>query len=181
MFIAIKPCSFAGQTFYKGSAIPGGLVQPQAISRLINGGFIAEADEAGSLLPASTSIDETVEVPILTEDGEEHLAMTVEDILMCIRMVQLPLDELKAKIATIESADALILIDSLKTGIHDEAKARAKELSGEAMEYPKTEKELMALKRDELVEIAAKLGMKVTDTDTKQVLTTYILDVTGNE
>ena len=42
MYIAKKPCSFAGQVFRIGDAIPINLVQPQAAQRLINGGYIAK-------------------------------------------------------------------------------------------------------------------------------------------
>lgn len=178
MFIAMKPCSFAGHVFMKGDTIPDGLVQPQAVSRLTTGGLIAEAGNAGQLLPAVASIEkDTVEVPILSEGGEATLEMTVEDILTTIKAVQLPIEELKAEIATIDSEEVLILIDVLKDGIHDEAEARAVELAG----IPQTEKELMALKRDELVEIAKNLGREVTDADTKQMLTDYILEVMSNE
>ena len=42
MFIAKKPCSFAGKFFRIGDAIPGELVHGQAVSFLINSGYIAK-------------------------------------------------------------------------------------------------------------------------------------------
>lgn len=177
MYIAQKPCSFASQDFKVGDTIPEKLVLPEAVTRLIKAGVIAVAG-AGPLLPATSTIEElpqTVEVPILADEGEAILDMTIEDLLMCVRAVQLPKDQLIAELATIENEDALILIDVI-TG-HDEeiyaaANARAEELAGG---IPETEEELMKLTRPELAEIAQNLGKEVADADTKKVLVAFIL------
>lgn len=180
MFVALKPCTFAGQKFIKGNTIPEGLVDPKAVVRLTKGGKIAVAG-AGPLLPATSTIEatpQTVAVPLLADEGEAFIDMTIEELLMCVRAVQLPKEELVKTLATIETEEALILIDVL-TGqdeeIHDTAEARAEELAG-VKEIPETEEDLMKLTRAQLAEIAQSLGKEVADADTKKVLVAFILE-----
>lgn len=39
-FIALKPCSFAGETFRIGADVPGDLVRPEAVKRLLSMGIL---------------------------------------------------------------------------------------------------------------------------------------------
>lgn len=178
MYTALKPCSFAGEHFKIGDTIPDGLVQAQAITRLKNGGFIAEAG-AGPLLPATASIENTVAVPILADEGEAIIDMTVEDLLAAVKAIQMPDEELLAEIETIESGDVLILIDIIRgsnEAIHEAAKAKALAEEASADEIPTTEYELMRLRREQLAGIAEGYGMEVTEEHTKKMLTAYILE-----
>lgn len=175
MFTARKPCSFAGKKFSIGETIPAGMVHPTAVGRLIKSGVIAEAG-AGPLLPATPSIEpEKVWVPILTDEGEAEIDMTIEDLLVAVKAIQMPDDELIEMIKTIESEDVLILVDVIRgnsdnPAIHEAAHAKATE------DIPETEEALMKLNRDQLVEIAQGLGKEVIDADTKKVLVAYILE-----
>lgn len=183
MYIAQKPCSFAGQTYRVGETIPDGVVLPEAVSRLKKGGVIAEVGGSGKLLPAATSTESTeeaqvVSVPILGEDGATYMNMTVEELLDAIATVQKTDDEIINDIAKIENEDILIFIDVMKDAaepIHEAAAARAEEIAAEP-EFPDTESELMRLKRDELAEIAAGYGLEVEEEHTKKMLTAYILE-----
>ena len=63
MFIAKKPCSFAGKNYRIDDPIPDGAVLKEAITRLKNGGYIAEKAE-GPLLPSDHSLEKaTIAVP----------------------------------------------------------------------------------------------------------------------
>ncbi len=57
MYIAKKPCKFAGHKFQIGEAIPDGHVHDVAVPRLISMGVIAEVPE-GSFLPSEPSMEE---------------------------------------------------------------------------------------------------------------------------
>lgn len=79
MYIAKKPgCKFAGRVFKINEPIPDGYVLKEAAPRLICMGVIAEADDAGSLLPATASIEIPAEKPVTEESKPET---TVEDLL----------------------------------------------------------------------------------------------------
>lgn len=179
MYIAQKPCTFAGTEYNIGDTIPKDKVLPEAVTRLIKNGVIAEVGNAGPLLPASTSL----EVPIVADEGAFVVKMTVDELVGAVHTIQKTEEEIVADIEEVENADVLIFIDVMtgkKEAIHEAAKARAEAISGpqepEAPEIPETEKELMALTRKELVEFATFLGMEVEDKHTKQMLTDYILE-----
>lgn len=69
-YIAKKLCKFAGREFRINEIIPDGYVHNTAAPRLINMGVIAE-DSAGSLLPASSSIENNEAAAIIPEPAEE--------------------------------------------------------------------------------------------------------------
>lgn len=83
-YIAKKPCKFAGREFRIDETIPDGYVLKKAAPRLINMGVIAE-DSAGSLLPASSSIDNNEAAAIIPEPeqepAEEQKKITKEDLM----------------------------------------------------------------------------------------------------
>lgn len=180
MYIAQKPCSFAGQRFKIGETIPEGLVHEKAIPRLKKGGILAVVGE-GSLLPSATTL-ETVAVPILADEGECFADMTIEDLLAGVRAIQMEDEELLAAIETIESGDTLMLIDVFRgktEEIHKACHSRAVALGladPEEVAIPDTEEDLMKLTRAQLVEIATGLGMEVTDAHHKKDLVAYILE-----
>lgn len=62
MYIALKSCKFGGKTYSKGSEIPDGVVLDTAAPHLIRRGVIAEAGNAGPLLPAAVSIEKDIPV-----------------------------------------------------------------------------------------------------------------------
>lgn len=187
MLTAQKPCSFADQAFRIGEEVPEKLVHPEARTRLIKNGVIAEAAGEGPLLPSSASIENIV-VPILADEGDTYMSMTADDIVAAIKTVQKPEAEILADIETITSEDTLILIDVLTLGntandaIHEAAAARAAELTestGEPAVNPEENPEFIELtkkRRDELVEIAEGLGIEVSDEDTKKILAAAILE-----
>ena len=122
-FYALKPCTFAGQGFKIGDTIPEDLVLPGAIRRLKTEGVIAES-EAGSLLPASASLDKEVEIPIIAEDGNLSIKMTAEQLVQAVIIAQMPEDDIIAQLGTVETEEQLILIDALakSEAVHEAAK-----------------------------------------------------------
>lgn len=182
MYIAQKPCSFAGQTYRVGEMISDGVILPEAVSRLKKGGVIAEVGEAGPLLPAAASIESTgavqiVSVPILEKEGVTYMNMTIEELLEAIATIQKADDEIIKDIAKIENEDVLIFVDVMKDAvgsIHEAAVARAEKIAAEP-KIPDTESALMQLKRDELEEIAAGYDLEVEESRTKRILVSNIL------
>lgn len=186
MLVAQKPCSFAGQKFIIGDVIPDHMVLPEAKTRLVKGGVIAEVAGDGSvLLPVSPSSESRmVSVPILADEGEAFYDVSIDDLLEAIRVIQKPEDGILEYIKTATSEDALILIDVL-TGatepIHGEARKRALELNGE--EEPSGEEAIPAypkyklekLNKAELTKIATELGLTVGEEDTNAMIREAIL------
>lgn len=181
MLYAQKLVKFAGKEFKIGEAIPDELVLPEARTRLIKNGVIAEAAGAGPLLPAPSSIGEKpakIAVPILADEGEAVMDMSVEDVICAIKTIQKPEEEILKDIETIESEEVLILIDVLngaKEPVHGAAAARAAVITIDP-EYQEKFDELMKNKREELVEIAESLEISVSDEDTKAIITAAILE-----
>lgn len=187
MFIAQKPCTFAGVDYKIGDSIKDGAVLPEAVTRLIRTGVIAEADNAGPLLPAVASIEEPEKllVPIVVDEGVTTVEMTVEELLGAVHTIQKTDEEIIEDIKKIKNEDVLIFVDVLKgakENIHEAAAARAEEIcpsetaEEEAVKWPTTERALMDLKRDELAECATFYGMTVEEKHTKAMLTEYILN-----
>ena len=84
MFIANKPCKFAGLKFKSGEEIPAKLILPKAVNRLKRLGLIAEVGEAGSLLPPATSIEDGSPEDTLPPEG----TLSTEAELMKLRRHQ---------------------------------------------------------------------------------------------
>lgn len=180
MFIAQKPCTLAGVDYKIGDPIPDGAVLPEAVTRLIRTGVIAEVGNAGPLLPAAASIEgvDKLLVPIVAEEGVTTVEMTVEELLGAVHTIQKTDEEIIEDIKKIESEDVLIFVDVLtgaKDNIHEAASTRAEEIC-KPVQWPTTERALMDLRKDELAECATFYGMTVEDTHTKAMLTEYILN-----
>ncbi len=44
-YIALRPCSFAGEKFYVGDVVPNALIRPEMVRRLIAAGVVTEVRE----------------------------------------------------------------------------------------------------------------------------------------
>lgn len=186
MFIAKKPCTFAGQSFLIGDTIPDNLIHHTAIPRLIKNGKIAEVGTAGLLLPASTSLEDTeVPVTILADEGEAIADVSLKALLEAVRAVQMDDEDLIAEIQTIESPEALMIIDLIRgircgeNAIAEAVKARAEFLVPKEPEEDQhvTEEQLMEMKRDDLVALAKSYGYEAVKEDTKKILASKIMEL----
>lgn len=176
MFIAQKPCTFAGEKFLIGDEIPANMVAPTAIKRLTTNGVIAEVGKAGPLLPATTSI-ETVEVPIVAEEGVTSVEMTLPELLKAIETVQKTDEEILEDASKITDGDILVFIDVMTDcRLHEQLAIIA---NPDKKTY--TENGLMKMNKDELRAIAESYGMEVGEDDTKQMMADFILSTQGSD
>ena len=81
MFIAKRPCSFAGRKFKIGDLIPEDMVKAQAKSRLINGGYIAKA--TAEEVAAATANEPEEDAAVASEPVTEAdlLKLTKDELL----------------------------------------------------------------------------------------------------
>lgn len=176
MYIALKPCSFAGEAYRIGEEIPNGKVLPEAVARLVRQGVIAE-NGPGVLLPGSASLEKIV-VPILTDEGQIDLEVTPEALKKALRVAQMPEDTAIDALKELQEEDELIIVhaltksDRVKDEIYD--MAPPEEIPEE--EPAVTIDALMKKTRDELVKQAEALNIEVKDEDTKKVIAAAIVE-----
>ena len=75
-YIALKPCSFAGQRFRIGAEIPEILLLPEAINGLVKMGVIAAGDGAQPVAGAQSPAK--VEINVEVEEGTLALNISAE-------------------------------------------------------------------------------------------------------
>lgn len=130
-YIALKPCTFAGQKFKIGDSIPGDLLLPGAVKNLIKMEKIASTD-AGNVSVGNGSIV----VAISTDDGDMSLGLTPAGLQQIFDVFTANVENAENIIETMTDGDALILLhvcDNRK-GVKAAAEARAK-----ALEEPEAE------------------------------------------
>lgn len=168
--IAQKPCSFAGKRYRVGEEIPDGVILPGAIKRLIQAGVIAES-EAGSLLPASASLEEeqALTIPIIAEDRGGYITMTVEELLGAVEIAQMKEDDIIEAISKVKSEKQLILIDALSKSeaVYEAAETAARKLiaeAGEKEEYHLDPEQLSTMNYNDLKKLAKDMGLNASGT-----------------
>lgn len=130
MFIALKPCNFAGQSFLTGKIVPAELVDVRAVRRLKRQRILAEANEQKEVVEVAVEQTETKQlftVPVLTDEGTLPVELPAEDLETLFMVLQKTADEAGGIIAEQTNKDLLLCIhalDSRKT-VKNAAKERA--------------------------------------------------------
>ena len=122
-YLALKPCSFAGQSFKIGENIPADLVQPGAAENLVKMGIIAEED-------AQPAREEKITIIV---GGDMELRVTHAGLQAVFDVLNGTATAAQDTIEAMIDGEALILLhytDNRKT-VKDMAEARAKEISEE--------------------------------------------------
>lgn len=165
VYIAQKPCSFAGKRYRIGEPIPDGVILPLAIKRLLTSGVIAESG-AGFLLPASASLDKEVSIPLVAENRGNEIKLTVEQLVEVVKIVQMTEEEIIASIDNVTSEEQLILIDALSKSkaVYEAAEFAAKKLIGEPEEGHLDPKDLSAMNYNDLKKLAKDMGVSAAGT-----------------
>lgn len=178
MYIATKPCSFAGTAYRIGDEIPDNKILPEAVTRLIRQGVIAEHG-AGVLLPDPTSIGarpSTVTLPILAATGEPEfeLELTPEALIRALTVAQADEAAIGEALDTLETEEEMIAADCFakSEALRNELRARHAEAE---------QNRLMEKTRQELVEIATAEGIEVGSKDNKGEIVQAILDAQGSD
>jgi len=132
-YVALKPCSFAGQNFRIGEVIQGDLIRPGHAKNLVEMKKIAptNGDAEKIVIPAPA-----FSIAVNVEEGEMRLEPTEEGIQAIFSVLTGKTAEAEEIVKTMTDADALILLhmsDGRKT-IKTAAENRAKEISTEISE-----------------------------------------------
>lgn len=147
MFIALKPCKFAGQTFLAGETIPDKLVHPSAVRRLKNQRFIVVPDEQKEVVEVPVEVKQLFTVPILADEGELSVELEPEELKTLFIVLQNNADKAGKLVAEQVNTDLLLCIhalDSRKT-----VKEAAKEKATALIEAEKAAAEENAAEVDE--------------------------------
>lgn len=122
-YLALKPCSFAGQSFKIGENIPADLVLPGAADNLVKMGIIAGED-------AQPAREETITIVV---GGDMELRVTHAGLQAVFDVLNGTATAAEDAIEAMIDGEALILLhytDNRKT-VKELAEARAKEISEE--------------------------------------------------
>ena len=130
-YVALKPCSFAGQSFKVGQPVPLEVLQPGAAKNLVKMAVLAPTPTDGEpAQPVQEQAPATLTIKLHTDKGDVELIPTAEGIQAVFDVLSRKAQEAEAIIAGITDGDALIILhltDSRKT-IKDAVEARAKEI-----------------------------------------------------
>ena len=126
MFIALKPCEFAGQKFPPGKVVPAELVDVRAIGRLKRQRFIAEADEQKEVVQVPTG-KQLFAVPILADGNELSVELEPEELKTLFIILQSNADKAGKLVAKQENKDLLLCIHALdnRKSVKEAAKEKA--------------------------------------------------------
>lgn len=116
MYIALKPCEFAGQRFLTGETIPDELVHPSAVGRLKRQRILAVPDGQKEVVTVTVPQTETkpmFTVPILAEEGTLPVELPAEDLEVLFKVLQSNADEAGKLAAEQTNKDLLLCIHAL--------------------------------------------------------------------
>ena len=134
-YVAVKPCTFAGQSFRIGEDIPDGIVHPGAANNLIKMQVIAEAGSGTTTAPAvpEKKTLEIIHLVIQAEEGNLPLEVTPEGLQAVVNVLTGKAADVEPIITEMVDSDALILLHMTDTrkSIKAAAEARAKALNTE--------------------------------------------------
>lgn len=124
-YVALKPCSFAGQSFRIGDSVPGELIHPGAANNLVKMNIIAA--EGSTEAPAK---DGLIPISIPVDDGAMSLAVTRDGLQAIFSAMTTTAEEAEPIVKAMTDGDALILLhmSESRKSIKAAAEARAKEL-----------------------------------------------------
>lgn len=109
-YICLKSCNFGGVAYRSGDIIPAENVLPARERSLIALKVIAIASE---LPQASETATTDIVIPITTKTGSVDIAVTADDILTVMKIVQENVENATKDIALVEKEAVLIMIDKL--------------------------------------------------------------------
>lgn len=132
MYIAQKPCNFAGTDFLIGESIPDGMVDERKAAFLIKRGIIAEIEP----VEAKDGIVR-FDIPIHAEEGDLMVSLSAEEVVSIFDCLQGGTEEAKSVINTMENGEALLLLEVAegRKGVKTAIKERC------AVLFPNTEEE----------------------------------------
>lgn len=130
MFIALKPCKFAGQTFLAGETIPEELVHPSAVRRLKNQRFIVVPDEQKEVVEVPVELPEAKQlftVPILADGNELSVELEPEELKTLFIVLQSNADKAGKLVADQVNKDLLLCVHALdgRKSVQNAAKDKA--------------------------------------------------------
>lgn len=129
-FVALKPCSFAGNTFRIGEDVPEELVHNDSQQALITMGVIARKDGIATAYSATPAHAQTICAYIHADEGDVVVSMSQDDVVQIFDVLQATAKDAEDIVSVMDNVDALFLlsvIDTRKT-IKSATEARAKEL-----------------------------------------------------
>lgn len=137
-YVALKPCSFAGQRFRIGETVPAEVIQPGAARNLVKMGLIAD-DGAATTMEAATPAapaKDTVTITVHAKEGDMPLEPTTAGLQAIFDVLTANIADAEPTINEMTDGDALILLDFVdnRKSIKDIARTRAKELYGNTEE-----------------------------------------------
>lgn len=131
MFIALKPCMFAGHEFVAGETVPTEIVDVRAVKRLKQQRILAEADGETQAVTVQTPAGKPLfTVPVLTDNSVLPVELPAEDLETLFMVLQKNANDAGDIVAEQTNKDLLLCIhalDSRKT-VKSLAKERATEL-----------------------------------------------------
>lgn len=124
MFIALKPCNFAGQAYLAGEIVPAEVVDTRAVGRLKKLRILAEADGEEQ---KATAGEQLFAVPILAEEGTLPVELPAKDLETLFMVLQKNANEAGDIVAEQTNKDLLLCIHALDS--RKSIKNAAKELA----------------------------------------------------
>lgn len=133
-YTALKPCTFAGQTFKIGEIVPDELIHPENVNNLVKMGKIAVTGDSAYIEQPkqATASPDFVSVDVKAEEGTITLEVTKNGVQAIFDVLTCNVSEAEQIINEMTDNDALILLhlsDSRKA-IKAAAETRAKEING---------------------------------------------------
>ena len=129
-YIALKPCTFAGERFKVGDNVPQEVLQPGNVKNLVKMGVIAAGE--GRAVQAAADHASTISIHMHTDKGDMELALTAEGLQAIFDVLAVKkADEAEPIIAKMTDDDALILLHMADTrkAVKAAVEARAKAIS----------------------------------------------------
>lgn len=137
-YVALKPCSFAGQRFRIGETVPAEVIQPGAARNLVKMGLIADDGAATTMAAAAPAAPAkgTVTITVHAKEGDMPLEPTTAGLQAIFDVLTANIADAEPTINEMTDGDALILLDFVdnRKSIKDIARTRAKELYGNTEE-----------------------------------------------
>lgn len=137
-YVALKPCSFAGQRFRIGETVPAEVIQPGAARNLVKMGLIADDGAATTMAAAAPAAPakDTVTITVHAKEGDMPLEPTTAGLQALFDVLTANIADAEPTINEMTDGDALILLDFVdnRKSIKDIARTRAKELYGNTEE-----------------------------------------------
>ena len=129
VYVAQKPCSFAGKDFKIGDMVPAELIQPGAAPALMKMGLIANTTkDAAPVVPETTGpVVTTVDITVPVEEGRLALDITKEGLQSIVDVLCANVEGAEKIIDEMIDNDALILLHivdnrkSIKTAAQERA------------------------------------------------------------